>query len=624
MAELQARFDNLETAAQSLWRYPIPEGKEISIGRRPQTDLDVPDWNRADWVVEDPRISGKHVGIVWDGKTLRVRRRLEPADRPAVNPVFYKGKTTDDCQLLPGESFTIGSTTFTLQLRAEPAASSPANPEPEPMTQTTIGRKELRATSFADSRTPLIALADLPEIIRTTRDDTQLEERLLDIILKALPPAEFAAFVQIDPKGGPEAKAAVTRSRQRPTVDENFRVSNRLTRHAILEVMESVLVIWDKKSEGSSKFTVTMAPGADWAICAPLEEKPARNRALYVAGRMSKGILNDEQVRRDPEFLDYQKFINLAADLFSTMRDMFRMERQNIELMEYVPRRMWTLLEQQKLRDALLPKDAEVTGLFCDLRGSSSFAQTNLTMMDKWNQVRSALNIMTKSIFNKEGIIGGLFGDAAVGFWGWPTSSPEQIDRAVLAALTIRNEFQNDRELQRISFNCGIGLAHGPAIVGGLSPKYFFKLDAYGPTMNLASRLESLTKVYGVEILCDQAIVDRLRQVDPEQQRARVRPMGKVLPVGIKDSVNIYELMPPLEQCPAYESAVNYNLWDVAIRFFVDGKWDKAQHRFNQFLTNLPDERLQHEKAAHFFIEYITKHLKPPDDWDGTVEMTSK
>ena len=230
MAELQARYDNLESSAQSVWRYAIPDGKDVTIGRRSQSDLDVPDWNRSDWVVEDPRISGRHVTITWDGKGLRVRRRLEPTDRPAVNPVFYKGKTSDDFRMLPSESFTVGSTTFTLESELDSKKVAEA-PEPDRMART-VGRDELRVSTFLDARTPLMALADLPEIIRTTRDDVQLEERFLDLILKGLPLAEFAGFVQIDPKGGAEARAAVIRSKQRGLGSEDFRVSNRLVRHA--------------------------------------------------------------------------------------------------------------------------------------------------------------------------------------------------------------------------------------------------------------------------------------------------------------------------------------------------------------------------------------------------------
>ncbi len=626
MAELQARFDNLETSAQSLWRYPLPAGKDISIGRRSQTDLDVPDWNRSDWVVDDPRVSGRHVTMSWDGTILRVRRRLEPADRPAINPVFYKGKTQDDFQMVIGESFTIGSTTFTLQ---EPQAAGTGSAgdlsEQGGGLTRTIAREELRVSAFLDAKTPLMALAELPEIIRTTRDDIQLEEKLLDIILKGLPLGEFAGFVSMDPKAGVDGRAAILRSRQRGLTGDLFRVSNRLVRHAMHNVIESVLYIWDKKSEGSSKFSMTMTPGTDWAICTPLDERPNQNRAMYVAGRVPRNIINEEQLKRDTEFLDYQKFINLASELFCTMRDLFRKEKQNIQIRKFLPRAMVVLLDSQNLEEKLKEREGEVTALFCDLRGSSQFAQDNASLMDGWSRMRVAIDLMTNQIYTKNGIIGGLQGDAAVGFWGWPESKAEQIDHAVEAALGIRNDFMRSNVLKQVMFGCGIGLAHGPAVVGGLGTYHNFKLDAYGTTMNLASRLESLTKVYGVQILVNEAIAQRLNKSDPEQKRGRLRSMGKVKPAGMTIRVPIFELMPKIEDSLPGEETVNYNMWEAGMRAFVAGQWDVAQKRFNTFVQGLFDERRTAEKAAQFFIEYIARHNnKPPANWDGTIEMDAK
>ena len=625
MAELQARYDNLDASAQSIWQHPVPEGKDVGIGRRAQTDLDVPDWNRSEWVVEDPRISGRHVTINWDGKALRVRRRLEPAERPAVNPVFYKGKTCDDFQMQPGESFTIGSTTFTLQHLA--GDSENTGNEPNRMTRA-LARDELRMSSFLDAKSPLMALADLPEIIRSTREDVQLEERFLDVILKGLPLAEFAGFVQIDSRPGGEGRAAILRSKQRGLSSETFRVSNRLVRHATRDIIESVLYIWDKKDGSAATFSMTMTPGADWAICTPLDERPNQHRAIYVAGRLPRTIVNEEQLKRDPEFLDFQKFINLASELYCTMRDTRRMEKQNTLLRQYLPRSIVKIMEQQpNLEEKLRPRIADVTALFCDLRGSSLYAQDNTDMLSAWARMSAALDIMTNSIHVNQGVIGGLQGDAAVGFWGWPDSTESQIDLAVLAALGIRKDFARagNRILNQATFSCGIGLAHGPAVVGKLGTFHQFKLDAYGTVMNLAARLESLTKHFGVQILVDEAIAARLIKVDPDRQRARLRSMAKVRPAGMTIRMPIYELMPPLHEADPDENSINYNLWDVGMKAFVDGNWGRARQRLEQFRLALSDERAATEKAAKFFIDFMDERdNKPPEKWDGTIEMDAK
>ncbi len=623
MADLQARYDNLENGNQTAWRHPLPEGRDIGIGRRSLTDVTVPEWNRSDWIIDgDARLSGRHATVNWNGKVLRVRRRMEPIDRQALNPIFYKGKANDDFVMAPGESFTIGSTTFAL-LAPESLVSDDSS-EPDRFSRT-LGREDLRLSSFIDARTPLMALADLPDIMRTARDDAQLEDRFLDVILKGLPLAEFAGLARIDPKDGGEARAAVTRSKQRGLTDESFQVSNRLVRHATRNVMESVLYVWDKKGEGGSRFSATIIPNTDWAICTPLDEKPQQHRSVYVAGRVPRNIFNEEQLKRDPDFQDYQKFINLAAELFCSMRETRRWEVQNARLKQFLPKKMAAMMEHQDLVKQLEPRVADVTAFFCDLRGSSRYAQENPDMMTAWSCMSEALDIMTRAIHENEGVIGGLQGDAAVGFWGWPTSLPDQIDRALRAALHVRTSFVRSRKLNQTQFDCGIGLADGAAVVGRLGTVDQFKLDAYGPVMNLAARLESLTKVFGVQILVDETIALHLEKAKTGGSQPRLRPLGKIRPAGMSVRVPIFELMPPLVDADPEEAGVPYYLWEAGIRAFVDGNWLNARRRFDHFLLALTEERRQADKAAGFFIDFMNRHRgKPPADWDGTIEMDAK
>lgn len=621
MADLLARYDNLESSAQSIWRYSLPELKEVAIGRRPLTDMGIPEWNRSDWVVEDPRISGRHVVIRWDGKALTVRRRMVPADRPATNPVFYKGKPNDDFSIAAGESFTIGSTTFLIQ---EPEVDpNPDSCHPDLMTMT-IGRDELRRSAFIDAKTPLMALADLPDLIRNCHDESELEERVLGVIMKGLPLAEFAGFVVLDPRGGREARAAITRSKQGRISEDQFVVSHRLVRHAMLVTLESVMHIWDRKVE-EAEFSATMTPGTDWAICTPLGGENSQGRALYVAGSIPRHFTSEEQFRSDPEFQDYQKFVNLASELLSSMNELRRYQSHYEQLRRYLPKRMVALLASQNLDEKLRPRIAQVTALFCDLRGSSLYAQESGDMLGSWKRMSAALDIMTGAIDEYEGVIGGLQGDAAVGFWGWPTETDDQIDRAVRAALRIRKEFNRNRELNISQFNCGIGLAHGAAVVGRLGVYDQFKLDAYGPVMNLAARLESLTKRFGVQILVDSAIATHLTKSDPDSNRVRIRRLAKVCPAGMNISMEISELMPPLVDADPDEGSVNYLQWEAGASAFIEGRWPNARRLLQRFMDQLPKSRTAAGMAAQLLLQHIERfNGTPPDDWNGTIVMDAK
>jgi adenylate cyclase len=618
MAELQASFDIVESGAQSNWRYALPDGRDVTIGRNRHTDVEVPEWNRADWVVMDPRISGRHAVVCWDGEALRVRRRQEP--RPASNPVFYKGTPNDDFKIRPGESFTIGSTTFTLH--DQEVGDGSDSSEPDQMTMT-VGREELRRSTFLDAQTPLMALAGLPELVRNCHDEAQLEERVLDVVLKGLPLAEFAGFARLDPTGGREARAGITRSKQRGLPEHQFHLSHRLVRHALRDVMESVLYIWDQKMR-DVPFSATMTPNADWAICSPLGENP-QGRVLYVAGRVPRHIHSEEELRRDREFQDYQKFVNLAADLCSSMGELRCYQERFEQMRRFLPRRMVALLAQQNLDVMLKPRLAEVTALFCDLRGSSLYAEDTSDMLASWKRMSAALDIMTSAIDEYEGVIGGLQGDAAVGFWGWPASAPDQIDRALRAAQRIRREFARNKELRSdFNFQCGIGLAHGTAIVGRLGVFDHFKLDAYGPVMNLAARLESMTKQFGVQVLMNAAVAEYAAKNDPDGSRGRVRRLAKVQPAGMTAGIEISELMLPAVDAESEDANIPYNQWDIGVRFFIEGNWAQARRQLQRYLNGLPQARTATEKAAHLLLAFMDRTVKPPEGWDGTIPMDTK
>src|SRR5262249_15225984 len=158
--------------------------------------------------------------------------------------------------------------------------------------------------------------------------------------------------------------------------------------------------------------------------------------------------------------------------------------------------------------------ETPVTVLFCDLRGSCKIAEEGQhEMLGLWDRVSEALGIMTSSIIDHDGVIGDFQGDAAMGFWGWPLAGDDQVEQAARAALRILRRFgraavEDDSALK--GFACGIGIAHGPAIAGRLGTAEQFKVGVFGPVVNLASRLESMTRRFGVPILIDENCARRL------------------------------------------------------------------------------------------------------------------
>ncbi len=153
-----------------------------------------------------------------------------------------------------------------------------------------------------------------------------------------------------------------------------------------------------------------------------------------------------------------------------------------------------------------------LTVMFTDVRDFSSFAERmnpqNLTRF-----MNGYLSPMSEIILAHSGTVDKYIGDAIMAFWNAPLPDADHAEHAARAALAmlaalpaLRKELAADVGADLSPLRCGIGLASGPCIVGHLGSRLRFDYSALGDDVNLASRLEGLTKVYGVDILGTEAL----------------------------------------------------------------------------------------------------------------------
>ncbi len=156
----------------------------------------------------------------------------------------------------------------------------------------------------------------------------------------------------------------------------------------------------------------------------------------------------------------------------------------------------------------LAPREAEVAVLFCDLRGFARHSERSADdLLGLLNRVSRALGVTTHAIREQGGVLGDFQGDAAMGFWGWPLPQPDAAVRACQAALAIRAEFEAAAQRSEdplADFRMGIGIATGRAVAGKIGTVDQVKVTVFGPVVNLASRLEGMTKILQAPILLDE------------------------------------------------------------------------------------------------------------------------
>jgi adenylate cyclase len=558
----------------------------------------------------DRMISKRHAILLWRDGRLWIQR-----DPTAKNAIYVNGQPRDEFSLGPGESFKIGDTTFELELEAASTTDQPVA-----YTELTRSPQELSSHPYTDPSERLEVLSVLPGIIRDSTREPDLELKVTDALLQGIPRAEVAAVVRCTvPTPQAQPLIEVRHVSSHSPAPQQFHPSSRLVTEAVVRRRQGVLHAWQGMGSGLDlREDFTIMPGLDWAICAPLPDEPVPGWALYVSGRLGPSASVLDARDREALLLSDLKFAELVAEIFGSLRQLLDLQRRQAHLTRLLSRQVLSALHEQDIEEVLRPRQTEVTVLFCDLRASCRLAEEGRHDLEElWDRINQALGIITGGISSQDGVIGDFQGDAAMGFWGWPIGEVNQVERAARAALTILRQFRHVSEQPGhplAGVACGIGIANGQAIAGRLGTYDQLKVSVFGPVVNLASRLETMTKHFRVPILLDEEVAKQL-SASQHGTWVRTRRLARVQPFGMTEPLMVSELLLPVIETGAL-SEQHRRDFEAALDAFLEGRWNDAQRLLN---------RLSHDGAADFLKDFMQRHNHiPPDPWDGTVVMESK
>ncbi len=569
------------------------------------------------------RTEDNDIAAVWDGRISRHHATLVPSeqgvhfrlDDSASNPAFVDGENVVDQLLKPGQSIVIGQTRFEVQQVTQ--SDSPASP----VQQLPIDRQQLKLLRYEDADKRIEVLTSLPAVIRESGVERDLYVRLANLLLAGIQHAEGVAVVTLSQSG---QKPIVLHQERRFEADGSIQPSSRLIRNT-LDQQKTVLHVWDESSETDARYT--QHAGFNWAFCTPFPDestpvdrspqaKPSTSRpALYITGRSPGEGAKTNQQRLHADI----KFTEFIADIVGSLQRQRELERQQSGLRQFFSPPVLEALGKDLDTSLLEPRECDVTVLFCDLRGFSHHAEEqadNLTGL--LERVSLALEVMTSQILRFGGVTGDFQGDAALGFWGWPISSKEAPLNACRAALAIREEFAKahaDPEHPLTDFETSIGIAHGRAVAGKIGTREQVKVTVFGPVVNLASRLEGMTRQLHVPILIDDKLDELIRNNNGGFE-GRVRRLLHVLPYGMENSLVVSELVPSAAALPQLTDQ-HIADFEVGVEKFIAGNWAEAW----RFLHSMPAD----DRAQDFLAMQITQHDRTaPADWDGIVRIRKK
>jgi adenylate cyclase len=344
-----------------------------------------------------------------------------------------------------------------------------------------------------------------------------------------------------------------------------------------------------------------------------------------VAGRLDRSQSVRDTMRPDGLHLQADvKFTELVADVIGSVAQVNRLESSLSVLRQFLSPPVLAALERSApdggLNTSLLePKECCVTVLFCDVRGFSQHAEESAgDLRGLLDRISGALDLMTGEILDHGGVTGEFLGDAVLGFWGWPFASEESALNACRAALAIRRALtaaRSNPDHPLADFEVGIGIAQGRAVAGKLGSAGRTTVTVFGPVVNLASRLETMTKQLRAPILLDEATATTVsRRLDTTE--GRTRRLARVLPYGMETPLLVSELLPPVAE-HAELTDEHLATYEQGVEHFIAGRWEQAY----RCLHAMPPS----DRAPDFLLLRIAQHNRTaPAGWSGVIELPSK
>lgn len=251
-----------------------------------------------------------------------------------------------------------------------------------------------------------------------------------------------------------------------------------------------------------------------------------------------------------------------------------------------------------------------VTVLFSDIRGFTTLSEA-LNPQQVGYFLNHYFSRMLDILFQHDGTLDKLMGDAVMGFFGAPIPMNDHAKKAAETALLMAREIPRIREEidipGREHLSIGIGLNTGPVVVGNLGSRTFADYTVIGDTVNTGSRLEGMNKMYGTQILCGPVTAERIRDDFILRNIDAVRVKGRHEPV------EIYELSGRKEEGgPGWHTE-----FERGLKAYRKKEFEKAERIFAGLKNRDPVSRLYEERCATL-IEYT------PADWDYVFTATSK
>jgi len=558
----------------------------------------------------DPLISRRHFIITWSNGELAVRK-LESAK----NPLFYQGSISEGFSVSPGDSFTVGKTRF--YVVSEESSSEPMDSKQE-FALISAARDEARKRRVNECFQAMMGL--LPELRKST-DIDQIWSHALRVLQSLLPDASIVRALRLR-RSGEDVNWENLDALPRALAETVGLPSRRLLKRA-LEERTTVTHVWTQTSGGEA---MTEFASINWAVTSPILISGDEQYALYAVGSRAQGWdtqeVVDEAMEEKQQLDERAALVDIVAETTGHHLAVQRVTRIEGQVGQFFSPVLRKLLVEEGFAEALRPTRGTVSVLFFDLRGFSKATEAAESdaldqILQHHEKLTEVMTAVTQCVFDEEGVVVDYQGDAVMACWGAPRPIEDHAHRAVRCAQRIAEKVHAmDLPFQHAqgerTMRCGMGLGSGEVIAGQVGAREQVKFGVMGRVVNLASRLEGLTKRLGVPILINEEMQALL---PPE---VVLRLIGRVRPAGVREPVTVYEVVVPVESGGTGLASDEIAAYQAAYEHFAARNWKEAQRELRKVPLEDQVQSFLYETILHF------QKTEPPAEWNGLLEFTSK
>ena len=267
----------------------------------------------------------------------------------------------------------------------------------------------------------------------------------------------------------------------------------------------------------------------------------------------------------------------------------------------------------------LIGENRELAVLFSDIRSFTTISE-NMAPDDLVNSLNRYFSGQVDIIMNRNGIVDKYIGDAIMAFWGAPVKHSDDALQAIFSGLemigAVRKFNEHQKKIGKPSFNIGIGINYGTVTVGNIGSERKMDYTVIGDMVNLASRMEGLTKTYHAEILISETLYEAA-VISEEANGLSYRFLDTVAVKGKTKGVKIYTVGMSLGPDEAKAWAAHNRGMELYGRRDFSGAADCFRETLGILSGDFNAASLLDRCKAY-------AASPPPPDWDGVEVMHSK